>query len=74
MYWLTALLGLALGAAPWVFSYTDNNTAAWASIIIGAVIFLVSLYMAVSHGKLNGNAVAGFADLIAKNRKRGRKW
>ena len=47
MYWITALLGLAMGVAPWVFNYTDNTSAMWASIIIGAVIVLVSGYKAI---------------------------
>src|SRR6478672_9684432 len=48
MYWITGLLGLVMIAAPWVFNYTDNNTALWASIILGAVIVLVSGYKAVT--------------------------
>lgn len=47
MYWITALLGLALGASPWVFSYTDNAMAFWVSIAIGVVLFAVSAYKAV---------------------------
>src|SRR5690242_4027836 len=47
MYWITGLLGLALGVCPWVFNYTDNTNALWASVIIGAAIVLVSLYKAV---------------------------
>ncbi len=47
MYWITALLGLVMGVAPWTFNYTNNNNALWASIIIGAAIVLVSLYKAV---------------------------
>lgn len=48
LYWVTGLLGLALGAAPWVFNYTDNTSALWASIIIGAVILVLSAWKVVA--------------------------
>jgi ABC-type Mn2+/Zn2+ transport system permease subunit len=48
LYWITGLLGLALGVSPWVFSYTDNTNALWASIIIGAVILLLSAWKVVA--------------------------
>jgi hypothetical protein len=48
LYWVTGLLGLALGVAPWVFSYTDNTSALWASIIIGAVILVLSAWKVVA--------------------------
>ncbi len=47
MYWITGILGLALGASPWVFNYTDNTNAMWASVLIGAAMVLVSLYKAI---------------------------
>ena len=47
MYWITGLLGLAFIAAPWVFSYNDNNTALWTSIVLGAVVALVSAYKVI---------------------------
>ncbi len=48
MYWITGLLGLALGVAPWVFNYTNNDGALWASIIIGAVILVLSAWKVIS--------------------------
>src|SRR5438045_9072923 len=47
MFWITGLLGIALGVAPWAFNYTDNTNAMWASIIIGAAIVLVSAWKAI---------------------------
>lgn len=42
MYWLTAILGVALGVAPFVLGYQDNTAAMWTSIVIGAVIVILS--------------------------------
>lgn len=42
MFWITAILGLALGVAPWVLGYADHAAAMWASVILGLVVFLVS--------------------------------
>ncbi|MEN9934040.1 MAG: hypothetical protein RLZZ387_619 [Chloroflexota bacterium] len=46
MYWLEAVLGLALIAAPFALGYRDNTYAFWASIVLGAVVTLVSAYKA----------------------------
>lgn len=46
MYWVETLLGLALIAAPFAFGYRDTSAAFWGSIVIGAVIVLVSGYKA----------------------------
>jgi hypothetical protein len=46
MFWITGLLGLALGVAPWVLNYSNNTTAMWTSVIIGAAIVVVSAYKA----------------------------
>lgn len=46
MYWLEAVLGLAFIAAPFALNYRDNPTAMWASVLIGGVVLLVSLYRA----------------------------
>jgi hypothetical protein len=66
MYWITGILGLAMGAAPWVFNYADNMTAAWASVIIGAAIVVVSLYKGFVQDTQNWEYwVAGLAGLVA---------
>ena len=67
MFWITGLLGLALGVAPWVFQYTDNTNAMWASVIIGAVILVVSLYKAIMRDSTQywEYWIAGLAGLVA---------
>ena len=66
MYWLTGILGLALIAAPFGFSYTDNTNALWTSVILGAAVVLVSLYKAVMRDKANWEYwVAGAMGILA---------
>lgn len=66
MYWITGLLGLALGVAPWVFQYTDNTNALWTSIIVGAAILVVSAYKAITQDHQPWEYwVAGIAGLAA---------
>ena len=42
MFWITALVGLALALAPWVLGYSDHLTARWASVLWGLVVFVAS--------------------------------
>lgn len=67
MYWITGLVGLAMAVAPWVFSYTDNTNAMWASVIIGAAIVLVSGYKAIMRDENQywEYWVAGLAGIVA---------
>jgi hypothetical protein len=66
MYWITGILGLAMGVAPWVFNYASDNNAMWASVIIGAAIVLVSLYKGLVHDNQNWEYwVAGLAGIVA---------
>lgn len=44
MYLFTAMLGLAAIAAPFVFSYTDITSATVNNIVVGAAVFLVSVW------------------------------
>jgi SPW repeat len=44
MYLFTAVLGLGAIAAPFVFSYSDVTSATLNNIIVGAAIFLVSVW------------------------------
>jgi uncharacterized membrane protein HdeD (DUF308 family) len=67
MYWITGLLGLVLGIAPFVLGYSDHTSALWTSVILGAIVFLVSLYEAFGdHGSASWEYwTAGFAGLLA---------
>lgn len=46
MYWLTGILGLVLGVAPFVLGYSTNANALWTSVILGAVVLLAAIYKA----------------------------
>lgn len=46
MYWITGLFGLAFIIAPFVMGYSNTPAALWSSIILGAIVFLVSAYKA----------------------------
>lgn len=66
MYWITGILGLALGVAPFVLGYSDNSSATWASVVLGAVAFLVSAYRAIDDGEAGWEYwVAGIVGLLA---------
>jgi bacteriorhodopsin len=66
MTWVTLLLGLFLGVAPWLMGYQDNNSAMWTSVILGTVMVLVSGYKAVVHDNARWEYwIAGFAGLLA---------
>jgi hypothetical protein len=66
MLWLTLLLGLLLVVAPWLFGYVDNTIPLWTSIILGAVMALVSGYKATAKDMANWEYwVAGIAGLLA---------
>lgn len=49
MYWITGVSGLALIVAPFVLRFSNNATAMWSSIILGAAILIVSLIKAGLH-------------------------
>jgi hypothetical protein len=40
---MTAVGGVAAFIAPWVFTYTDSDGAAWTSWIVGAVVVIAAL-------------------------------
>jgi small neutral amino acid transporter SnatA (MarC family) len=66
MFWLTLLLGLVLVLAPWAFGYVDNTIALWTSVILGAVMALVSGYKATARDMANWEYwIAGIAGLLA---------
>lgn len=62
MYWLEAVLGLALVAAPFTLGYRDNSAALWGSIVIGVVVMVVSGYRAY---KNTAERWEGWVDVVA---------
>lgn len=42
MYRVTGIVGLILAVAPWLFGYSDNRIALWASVILGLGTVIVS--------------------------------
>lgn len=48
MYWLIALLGVALAVAPFILGYNDQTTAMWTSVVLGVVVALVAAYKAAA--------------------------
>jgi hypothetical protein len=66
MYWLTGILGVALGAAPFVLGYSDNSAAMWTSIGLGAVVIVLSALEAFEVNKQKWEYwVAGAVGLLA---------
>lgn len=43
MYYLTGLMGLISFAAPYLLNYSDNPTALWASLVLGAILVVASV-------------------------------
>ena len=66
MYWLTGILGILLMLAPFVLGYASNMLALWSSIVLGAIVLVVSLIKAVIHDAGQWEYwVAGIAGLLA---------
>jgi hypothetical protein len=66
MFWITGLLGLALGVAPWILGYSNNETAMWTSVGVGAVMLLVSAYKALAQDNQKWEyGIIGLAGLAA---------
>jgi bacteriorhodopsin len=69
MYWLTGILGLALGGAPFVLGYSDNAVAMWTSVVLGAVVVVLSAIEAMDTGRQTweywGAGAAGLLAVIA---------
>lgn len=70
MFWITGLLGLALGVSPWVFNYSSDNTAMWTSVIVGGLVALASAVKGVMMNTEGENAnweywIAGLAGAAA---------
>jgi hypothetical protein len=66
MYWLTAILGLALGVAPFVLGYSNNAAALWTSIVLGVAVIVLSGLEVVDQSKRKWEYwAAGVAGLVA---------
>jgi hypothetical protein len=67
MFWITGLLGLALGLAPFVLGYAAHGIALWTSLILGAIIVLFSIIglTSAAEDKRWVNWVVGLAGLAA---------
>ena len=51
MYWITGILGLALGMAPFLFGYSNNQAALWTSLLIGGATLVVSWAEGIQHDR-----------------------
>lgn len=66
MYWLTAVLGVALGIAPFLLGYRDQPVAMWTSIVLGVVVAILSLIEAMDERAHKWeNWAVGAAGLLA---------
>lgn len=66
MYWFTGLFGLALAVAPFAQDYHEHPSALWASIVLGVVVFAVSLIEAIDVKHAHWEWwVAGSAGILA---------
>jgi hypothetical protein len=66
MYWFTGLLGILMAIAPWVFGFSDNTSALWTSVALGAVLFLLSAVEAYQKGRVMWEYwTAGLVGLLA---------
>ncbi len=43
MFWITGILGLALGLSPFVLGFADHSLALWTSIVLGVIVVVVSI-------------------------------
>lgn len=44
MFWITAILGVAFGIAPWFLGYADHVAAMRTSVLFGLLVFTASVY------------------------------
>lgn len=43
MFWITGILGLALGLSPFVLGFANNAVALWTSLVLGVIVVVVSI-------------------------------
>lgn len=48
MYLLTGFLGLVAIVAPYIFGYSQDSTALWTSLIIGAILVIASVFEGIA--------------------------
>lgn len=48
MYLLTGFLGLVSIVAPYIFSYSQDMTALWTSLIVGAILVIASVFEGIA--------------------------
>lgn len=42
MFWITGILGVALGVSPFVLGFAEHVAAVWTDIALGAIVVIVS--------------------------------
>ena len=52
MYWFTGFLGVLMVIAPWALRFSDNTTALWTSVALGAVLFVLAAVEAYQKGEV----------------------
>ena len=66
MYWLTGIVGAIFMVAPYIFSYSENTTALWTSLIDGFVVVVASLWEGLESRKERWEYwIAGLVGIIA---------
>lgn len=43
MFWITGILGLTLSLSPFVMGFAGHGIALWTSVVLGAIVVVVSL-------------------------------
>jgi uncharacterized membrane protein HdeD (DUF308 family) len=66
MYWLTAILGVAMAVAPFVFGYNTNTPALQMSVILGLIVVLASILEGLDQRKSKWEwGLVGIAGIVA---------
>lgn len=69
MYWITGVLGVVLALSPFILGYSDNASALWASILVGAAIIGLSWTEGIYEGRNMWEywaaAILGLAAIVA---------
>ncbi|MCG8347454.1 MAG: SPW repeat protein [Chloroflexales bacterium] len=66
VYWILSILGLLLVISPFALGYSTDTNAMWSSIVLGAVIALVSGYKALARDKgIWEDVIAVIAGVVA---------